>query len=75
MTLGLRFLFPGGMRQSSTVAWLTQRLVAVRDCMDDGLPEAALTLLYSGIDALGLLAAPASTPDASKDTFTDWCQQ
>jgi hypothetical protein len=41
--------------------------------MDDGLPEAALALLYSGIDALGLLAAPAGTPDACKTTFTDWC--
>jgi hypothetical protein len=74
-TLGTKFLFPGEVRQSRTSAWLTQRLVAIRECMDDGLPEAALTLLYSAIDALGVLNAVAGTTDASRSTFLDWCAQ
>jgi hypothetical protein len=50
-------------------------MVAVRQCLDDGLPEAALTLLYSGIDTLGLLNAPTGTTDASRSTFIDWCER
>jgi hypothetical protein len=74
-TLGIRLLFPGGMERSPVAAWLIQRMVAVRECLDEGLPEAALTLLYSGIDALGWLGAPADAPDASKASFVDWCTQ
>ena len=75
-TLGMKFLFPvGGGEQSCVAAWLTHRMVAVRQCLDDGLPEAALTLLYSGIDTLGLLNAPTSTTDASRSTFVDWCER
>lgn len=74
-TLGRRLLFPGRMERSPVTAWAMQRMVAVTECMDEGLPEAALTLLYSGIDALGWLAAPAGTPNASESTFEDWCTQ
>jgi hypothetical protein len=74
-TLGMKFFFPGGVSQSRTSAWLSLRMVAIRECMDDGLPEAALTLLYSAIDALGLLNAVAGTTDASRITFLDWCAQ
>ncbi len=73
-TLGMKFLFPVS-GESCVAAWLTHRMVAVRECMDDGLPEAALTLLYSGIDTLGLLNAPAGTTDASRSTFIDWCER
>src|SRR5467141_2372501 len=61
-TLGIRLLFPSRMERSPVAAWLIQRMVAVRECMDEGLPEAALTLLYSGMDA-------------SKNTFEDWCSR
>jgi len=74
-TLGIRLLFPSRMERSPVAAWLIQRMVAVRECMDEGLPEPALSLLYSGIDALGWLAAPAGTLDASKSTFEDWCSR
>jgi hypothetical protein len=75
-TLGMKFLFPvGGGGQSYVAAWLTHRMVAVRQCLDDGLPEAALTLLYSGIDTLGLLNAPTGTTDASRGTFIAWCER
>jgi hypothetical protein len=33
-----------------------------------------LVLLYSGIDTLGLLNAPAEKSYADRTTFTDWCE-
>jgi hypothetical protein len=42
--------------------------------MNEGLPEAALTLIYSGIDTFGLLAAPPDHVDASGKTFMQWCE-
>jgi hypothetical protein len=55
------------------VSWLRRQLRAIGICLHSGFPEAGLTLLYSGIDTLGLLAAPPSEDNATRGTFTNWC--
>lgn len=51
------------------------QLRAIGTCLNADLPEAALALIYSGIDTLGLLAAPPAVQDASGDTFKQWCEK
>jgi hypothetical protein len=65
----------GGDNGCPIVSWFRERLRAVKCCFDSGLPEASLTLLYSGIDTLGLLAAPPDVSDATRATFIDWCEK
>jgi hypothetical protein len=55
------------------MSWLTKQVRAIGLCFDSGLPEAALTLLYSGIDTLGFLAASPPKNKATEETFKDWC--
>jgi len=57
------------------VSWFRKHLRAVACCFDSGLPEASLTSLYSGIDTLGLLAAPPGVNEATRTTFEDWCNK
>ena len=61
----------GGDNGCPIVSWLRNRLLAVGCCFDSGLPEATLTLLYSGIDTLGLL----DVKDATRATFKEWCEK
>ncbi len=68
----MRFFYPGD-EGSRIVAWLEEHLRAMGSCVDNNFPEAALSLIYSGIDTLGLLAAPPGITDATGDTFKDWC--
>lgn len=51
------------------------QLRAIGTCLDAGLAEAALALIYSGIDTFGLLAAPPAIEDAGSDTFKQWCEK
>jgi hypothetical protein len=55
------------------LAWFRERLRAVGSCLSTKHPEAVLTLVYSGIDAFGLLAADPNVNQASSETFKDWC--
>lgn len=55
------------------VSWFQMQLRAIGTCLSADLPEAALALIYSGIDTLGLLAAPPTVQDANGDTFKQWC--
>jgi hypothetical protein len=57
------------------VSWFQMQLRAIGTCLNADLPEAALALIYSGIDTFGLLAAPAAIEDASGDTFKHWCEK
>ncbi len=57
------------------VSWLRKHLRAIGLCFDSGLPEAILTLLYSGIDTLGFLAAAPSKQNATDETFMNWCNE
>ncbi len=58
---------------SPIVSWFRKQLRAIGICLGSGVPEASLVLLYSGIDTLGLLAAPPSENNATKGTFQNWC--
>jgi hypothetical protein len=62
-------------QESRISTWLKEHLRAIDSCVSNDSPEAALALVYSGIDTLGLLAAPRSVTDASEDTFKDWCEK
>jgi hypothetical protein len=68
------FLYAGD-EGSRIFSWFKEHVQAITLCVDAGFPEAGLTLLYSGIEALGLLAAPSGTIDATGKTFKDWCEK
>ena len=74
MALGSTFEYSGD-EGSPLVSWFRKHLRAVGLCFDSGFPEAALTLLYSGIDTLGFLAASPAKNNATEETFKDWCNQ
>jgi hypothetical protein len=57
------------------VAWLSQRLRAVKLCLHAGLVEEALVLLYSAIDTLSFIAAPAGTTYAIRADFIAWADK
>ncbi len=55
--------------------WLNQRLKAIKVCLDSSYAEAALAPLYSAIDTLAFLGAPASTQFSTKQDFIAWCDR
>ena len=57
------------------LSWFKLQLRAIGTLWDAELPEAALTIIYSGIDSFGVLAAPPGVFDAGRDTFTQWCEK
>jgi hypothetical protein len=61
---------PGGQ----ILSWFKKQLKAIGTLWDAELPEALLIVVYSGIDAFGLLAAPNNTLDANRNTFKQWCE-
>ena|ERR1700683_220769 len=65
----------GGDDGCPIVSWFSKHLRSVECCFGSGLPEASLTLLYSGIDTLGLLGAPPEVKEATGATFICWCEQ
>jgi len=56
-------------------AWLDRRVKAIRSCLDASFAEAALALLYSGIDTLAFLRAPAGAKEVKGHDFTEWCDR
>ena len=62
---------PGGQ----ALAWFKLQLKTIGMLWDAELPEASLIIIYSGIDALGWLAAPAVVPFATQNTFKQWCEK
>jgi hypothetical protein len=68
------FDFPGDA-QWHLLAWYRERLRSIGTCLSTGHPEAVLALVYSGIDVMGWLAAPADKKYASEDTFVSWCNK
>jgi hypothetical protein len=62
---------PGGQ----TLSWFQLQLKAMGTLWDAELPEAMLTIIYSGMDSFGLLAAPPGVLDASGNTFRQWCEK
>ena len=67
------FNYPGD-QGSRILAWLQPHLKGIALSFDNELPEQALVLIYSGIDTLGLLAAPSGVTDATRNTFIPWCE-
>ena len=61
-------------KKNRMVSWFQAQLRAIGTCLNSALPEAALSLIYSGIDSFGLLGANANVQDASGDTFKQWCE-
>jgi hypothetical protein len=55
--------------------WINERARAIRLCLESRLLEPAITLIYSGIDTIGLLDAPADQPEANKDSFIKWSER
>ena len=71
---GFLTIFRSGDDDAVT-SWINDRVRAIRLCLDSNLPEAAITLIYAGIDTVGLLDAPAGQLDASKDSFLRWSER
>jgi len=63
------------LNKNRMVSWFEAQLKAIGTCVNADHPEAALALIYSGIDTFGLLSTPASVMDASGDTFKHWCEK
>lgn len=57
------------------VSWFQGQLRAIATCFNAALPEATLTLIYSGIDTFGLLDAANSVLDANRTTYNQWCEK
>lgn len=57
------------------LSWFRLQLKAIGTLWDAELPEPVLTIIYSGIDSFGLLAAPSGVLDASGATFKHWCEK
>lgn len=43
----------------AVTSWLKDGVRAIKLCLEANLPEAATSLIYAGIDTLGMLNAPA----------------
>ena len=71
----MKFYYDGDEPGGRTLSWFKLQLKAIGTLWDAELPEAALTIIYSGIDSFGLLAAPPGVLDASGETFKQWCEK
>src|SRR5438094_10570779 len=54
--------------------WINEGVQAIRLCLESHLPEAAITLIYSGIDTIGLVEAPAGELYAAQESFLNWTE-
>lgn len=70
---GILTIFRSGPEDAVT-AWINGRVRAIRVCLDSNLPEAAITLIYAGIDTIGLLNAPEGHLDATRESFLNWSE-
>jgi hypothetical protein len=71
----VKFYYEGDEPGGQMLSWFKLQLRAIGTLWDAELPEAALTIIYSGIDSFGVLAAPPGVFDAGRDTFTQWCEK
>ncbi|MFZ0480499.1 MAG: hypothetical protein WAL71_15265 [Terriglobales bacterium] len=71
----MKFYYEGDEPGGQMLSWFKLQLRAIGTLWDAELPEAALTIIYSGIDSFGVLAAPPGVFDAGRDTFTQWCEK
>ena len=71
----MQFEYAGDEEGGRIPSWFKMQLKSLTTCIDAGLPEAALTLIYSGIDTFGLLNAPPGVLDATGDTYKQWCEK
>jgi hypothetical protein len=72
----VRFDYSGDdPKKNRIVTWFQAQCHAIATCFNAELPEAILTLVYSGIDTFGLLGAPPAALDATGDTYKDWCEK
>src|ERR1019366_9257359 len=62
-------------RVGCMATWLEKRIEAINICMGAGYSEAALALLYSGIDTLAFLSAPAAAKVVTWRDFSKWCDR
>jgi hypothetical protein len=76
MRVPLRFEYAGdNLNLNRMVSWFQAHVHAIVTCLDAELPEAGLTLIYSGIDTFGLLVALPDVLDATGDTYKQWCER
>jgi hypothetical protein len=71
----VKFYYEGDEPGGQMLSWFKLQLKAIGTLWDAGLHEAALTIIYSGMDSFGLLAAPPGVIDASGKTFRQWCEK
>lgn len=71
---GYQTVFRSGPEDRVT-EWINERARAIRLCLESRLPEPAITLIYSGIDTIGLLDAPADQLYATGESFLNWSEQ
>lgn len=71
----MRFYYDGDEPGGRMLSWFKLQLKAIGTLWDAELPEAALAIIYSGIDSFGLLAAPADVLDSSGNSFKQWCEK
>jgi hypothetical protein len=71
----VKFYYDGDEPGGQMLSWFKLQLKAIGALWDAELPEAMLTIMYSGIDSFGLLAAPTGVLDASGNTFKQWCEK
>lgn len=69
------FEYSGDEQGGQILSWFQKQLKAVGTLWDAELPEAVLTIIYSGIDAFGLLAAAPAVLDANRTTFKQWSEK
>jgi hypothetical protein len=68
------FYYQGDEPGGQMLSWFKLQLKAMGALWEAELPGAVLTIIYSGIDSFGLLAAPPGVLDASASTFKEWCE-
>jgi len=59
----------------SVTEWVNARILAIGVCLNSELPEAVLTLIYSGIDVIGWLDAPGGQQYAKEGSFVTWAER
>ena len=69
----MKLYYEGDESGGQILPWFKLQLKAIGTLWDAELPEHVLTIIYSGIDSFGLLAAPPGVLDASGTTFMQWC--
>jgi len=67
--------YEGDGQLNRIVSWFKGRVHSINICLENGLLEEGLVLIYSGIDTLGFLSAPPDVSGANRHTFLSWCDK